>query len=128
MESPKNEVSDSQAPESGEQLEYEEFRLIDAMENAISKLKAAFCCGGQVPIMAIADEGEEHRFDDVAGVITSPPVVLLWDLTSGTYISCKASVLYYSFSFGSISGSKSMSDGCPGLQECHAYRGYVFIE
>ena len=122
MEASENEGSSSRASE------YEESRLIDTMENAISKQKAAFCCGGQVPIIAIADEGEEHHFDDVAGMITSPPVVLRWDLTSGTYISCKTSVLYNGFSFGSISGSKGMSNGCPGLQECHAYRGYVFIE
>lgn len=123
MENPENEVSSSQAPESGEQPNHEESRLLKVMNYAISKQNAAFCCGGQVPIVAIADEGEEHRFDDVAGMITSPPVVLRWDLPSGMYSTYHAKHLFFvTASHLNLSReARSMSNGFPGLQECHAY-------
>ena len=60
-------------------------RLIDEMQNAVSEQNATFCCGGSVPIIADTDEAKEHRFDDITGLIASPPVVLRWDLPSGMY-------------------------------------------
>lgn len=87
VENSEHERSSSRASESGsEQFNHEESRLISAMGNAISNQKAAFACGGTVPIITTSDEGKEDRFDDVAGLIASPPVVLRWDLPSGTYI------------------------------------------
>ena len=106
MENSESEVSSSQAPESGEQPDHEESRLLKAMNYAISEQNVAFCCGGQVPIIATADEGKEHRFDDVAGMITCPLVVLRWDLPSGMYILCETFVLCHGFSFESVSRSK----------------------
>lgn len=102
---PSNDGMNDSENEGGDQFNHEESTLINAMRSAISRQKAAFCCGGRVPITAFSDEGEEDRFDDVAALITSPPVVLRWDLPSGMYISCETSVLYYCLSFESVSGS-----------------------
>ena len=63
----------------------QESKLIDEIQHAVSGQKATFCCGGSVPIVADSDEAKEHRFDDVAGLIASPPVVLRWDLPGGMY-------------------------------------------
>ena len=62
-----------------------ESSLVDEMQYAMSGQKATFCCGGSVAIIADSDEAKEHRFDDVAGLIASPPVVLRWDLEGGMY-------------------------------------------
>lgn len=98
-----------------EDSENEESMLIDAMMSAISMQKAAFSCGGQIPTTAIADEGEEHRFDDVAGLITSPPMVLRWDLPSGMYISCETSVLTTASRSNLFREARSTSNDYPGL-------------
>ena len=87
MEDSELERPSSRASDSGsEHFNHEESRLFTAMRNAISKQKAAFACGGTVPTIATTNEGKEDRFDDVAGLITSPPVVLRWDLPSGLFI------------------------------------------
>lgn len=113
VEGSETERSSSQASETGsEQFNHEESRLINAMEKAISKQKAAFACGGTVPIIATTDEGKEDRFDDVAGVITSPPVVLRWDLPSGMYI-LKNFLLYFA--------TRSLSSPFPGSTRSLSY-------
>ena len=63
----------------------QESNLIQEIQYAVSGQKATFCCGGSVPIIADSGEAKEHRFDDVAGLIASPPVVLRWDLEGGMY-------------------------------------------
>ncbi len=69
----KEERSSSESSEASSELS-EESRLIEALQNAVSGQKTEFCCGGTVPIDTT--EGKESRFDDVVGLITSPPVVL----------------------------------------------------
>ena len=78
--------SDGGSEASDSWSQQEESRLIRAMVAAASAQKAAFCCGGIVPIAATSEDGKEGRFDDVAGLVSSPPVVLRWDLPSGMYI------------------------------------------
>ena len=81
----KDEPSSSESSEaSSEQSNPEESRLIDALQNAVSGQRIQFCCGGTVPIDTT--EGKKGRFDDVVGLISSPPVVLRWDLPSGACI------------------------------------------
>ena len=60
-------------------------KLSNEIQSAVSDQTATFCCGGSVPIIADGDEAKEHRFDDVAGLIASPRVVLRWDLQDGMY-------------------------------------------
>ena len=86
-----------------------ESTLIDEIQSAVSGQTATFCCGGSVPIIvADSDEAKEHRFDDVAGVIVSPAVVLRWDLSSGTY----ALISYFLFlSSHSLSIVSSIAQG-----------------
>ncbi len=67
-----------------EQVDSEESTLIQAIGNAVTKQKAAFCCGGTVPIITTIDEGKGNWVDDVTGMITSPPVVIRWDIPKGT--------------------------------------------
>ena len=64
----------------------QEPNLIYELQHVVSGQKATFCCGGSVPIITDSDEAKEHRFDDVAGLIKSPPVVLRWDLPGGMYV------------------------------------------
>ena len=81
--------------ESGsERTNYDESTLISAMRNAIVRQKAAFCCGGTVPITETADVGKEDRFDDVASLTPSPAVVLRWDLPNGTHPPKRIPSLY----------------------------------
>ncbi|KAM0802292.1 hypothetical protein BDR22DRAFT_844059 [Usnea florida] len=61
-------------------------KLSHEIQSAVSDQTATFCCGGSVPIIADGDEAKEHRFDDVAGLIASPPVVLRWDFQNGKVI------------------------------------------
>ena len=86
----------------------QESKLIDEIQSAVSGQKATFCCGGSVPIIiADSDEAKEHRFDDVAGLIASPRVVLRWDLSGGMYGAIsKSSVFRVTLAFYCIVSSR----------------------
>ena len=81
--------TDNEPPRAQTQLS-QESKLVEEIQHVVTGQKATFCCGGSVAIITNSDEAKEHRFDDVAGLIASPPVVLRWDLPSGMYapISC----------------------------------------
>ncbi len=121
-----NEPLTSQAPEAGsEQSDHEQSRLIDAIRSAISKRKAVFCCGGTVPITSDTDGGMENRFDDVVELITSPPVLLRWDLPSGMNFLKRIFVFFTTCSLSSLySEAKSLSCS-PGVSR---YQGYSSFE
>lgn len=100
----------SEASGSGsERYNHKEGVLINAMQNAVSAQRAAFCCGGSVPILGTFSEGNEDRFNDLTGRITSPPVVLRWDLPSGMDILKRTPLSFNTFPFPSRFPSANFS-------------------
>ena len=120
-----NEPLTSQASEAGrEQSNHEHLRLIDAMQNAVSKQKAVFCCGGTVPIAAITDGGKEDRFDNVVGLITSPPVVLRWDLPSGMNFLKRVLLFLITCSLSSLYPEAKSLSCSPGMSRSRGYSSF----
>ena len=86
---------------------------------------AVFCCGGTVPIVAIAEGDEEDRFDDLVGLITSPPVVLRWDLPSCMNFLKRISLFFTTCSLSSLYLAIKKLSCSP---EMSRYRGYLSFE
>ena len=92
----------------------QESKLIEEIQFAVSEQKATFYCGGSVPIIANSDEAEKHRFDDVAGMITSPPVLLRWDLPSGMYAPISYLLFFATPSPSTVSSTAERPSYSPG--------------
>ena len=92
----------------------QESKLIEEIQYAVSEQKATFYCGGSVPIIADNDEAKKHRFDDVAGLITSPPVVLRWDLPSGMYAPISNLLFFATHSLSTVSSTAERLSYNPG--------------
>jgi hypothetical protein len=59
--------------------------LLSQLESAISAQRAAFCCGGTIPI-ATDSEVVHNRIAVTEAPLTAPPIVIRWDLPSGKAI------------------------------------------
>lgn len=92
----------------------QESKLIKEIQYAVSEQKATFCCGGSVPIIADNDEAKKYRFDDVAGLIASPPVVLRWDLPSSMYAPISYLLSFATHSLSTVSSTAERLSYSPG--------------